>query len=451
MFRCAFTSAVIGLVALSGCGGTNSTESATPRADGTDVTALTEAEDWCLETEGAAAVADLDGDGEDESIFVADPAGTTSLIVCGSDLVVAPFDFGGTNKPVQLYAIDVEDDERFELLVGTTTGAGPFTGTLLRLVDGEIVDAHINLSVTPPPLGQSEGESFGCVDVDDDGITDLVSVNYQLDASAIEEATTVAWNQTGMLDDVAGATRDGIFDIGSERDEAVALMNGTCRDHTIVVAVTDNELAAPATEAAVQSQTAADAQRDGVIAALANLPYHLRVDPLLTEPTDEGNWILSRPTREVIEASSADGCGLGEVDGDDPTEVICTTEYGEILLTDDTDQILRAYPMPGAIPSWIHITPTTIYAGRIGDGGLPDSTLVRIDRATLVAAVILIPAELHDVDDQQWPAGWRIASDDQATSYEALVGFAPEMAGTTAASWIGDVVINIAEIDALFD
>jgi len=126
---------------------------------------------------------------------------------------------------------------------------------------------------------------------------------------------------------------------------------------------------------------------------------------------------------------------LGDPDGADPDEAICAIEYGEILLIDADGRIVRAYPMPGAIPSWIYVDYDFVFAGRIGDGALPDSTLVRIDRTTMMATVVLIPAAVHP--SHEWPSGWITSASDQAAAYEGLVGFEPDMTGTEVDSWIG--------------
>lgn len=195
------------------------------------------------------------------------------------------------------------------------------------------------------------------------------------------------------------------------------------------------------------SQSEDAAHRDGVIPELARLPFDTRVESMAEVTAEEGTWVLSRASRELVDLSMPDGCGFGDLTGTYPTEVICTVEYGEILLVDDKQQVTRAYPMPGAIPSWIYLTPTAVYAGRIGDGGLPDSTLVRIDRTTLQATVMLVPAEFDG--GTEWPPSWHIATPEQRDRYHTLVGFSPDMTGTPVTSWIGDVVVNLEGIDQL--
>jgi hypothetical protein len=196
------------------------------------------------------------------------------------------------------------------------------------------------------------------------------------------------------------------------------------------------------------SQTGTDAARDGVLPALADLPAALRVAPLLDMTTDQGDWMLARPSDQLIDSTMADGCSLGNLEGTYPIDVICTVEYGEVLLIDGTT-IVRAYPMPGAIPSWLYVSANYVYAGHIGDGGLPDSTLVRIDRATLEATVVVIPAAFDG--GSQWLPSWHIASADQTARYEALVQIGPDSVGTDALSYIGEVRIDPDGIDSLMD
>ncbi len=200
---------------------------------------------------------------------------------------------------------------------------------------------------------------------------------------------------------------------------------------------------------ALPSQSEAEARRDGVIPELAALSFESRVSPLVEAPAEEGTWMLSRLPDDLINASWADGCGFGDLEGDYPTEVICTDEYGEILLVGPDGEIVKAYPMPGAIPTWIQVNPHFVYAGRTGDGGLPDSTLVRIDRVTLEAVVMLIPATL-DGDDRR-PPNWHIASEDQVEKYRYLVSSDPAPGMTKVESWIGDLWVDIEGVDAVLD
>ncbi|MCP3911584.1 MAG: hypothetical protein GY713_11575 [Actinomycetia bacterium] len=82
-----------------------------------------------------------------------------------------------------------------------------------------------------------------------------------------------------------------------------------------------------------------------------------RSGEMLQVESELGTWAISRLSRPVEEASYIDGCAPGRLpDGAYPTEVICTVEYGELLLLDDDGSIIKAFPMPGAQPTISHET-----------------------------------------------------------------------------------------------
>ncbi len=197
------------------------------------------------------------------------------------------------------------------------------------------------------------------------------------------------------------------------------------------------------------SQCESEAIGDGVIPELALLPVSLRVDPLVEVRANEGTWMLARPTEELINSAVEDGCRLGNPSGTYSVDVICVVEYGEVLLVDDQNQIVPAYPMPGAAPNWLHVTDDFVYAGRIGDGALPDSTLIRIDRAPQVPTVVLIPAPFDG--GQDWPSDWVIASAVLTAEYQGLVSIGPDAEGTSVNSWIGMETVDLDGIDRLID
>lgn len=145
------------------------------------------------------------------------------------------------------------------------------------------------------------------------------------------------------------------------------------------------------------SQTPGDALRDGVLPALAELPYEVRVGPIESIETAEGTWIVSRPP-EAIDAYTKE-CRLGAEIGRYPTDFICTTEYGELLLVRD-GVIVRAYPFPGAPPEFLIVTDDTVYCARGSEPRLPDTMVCRIDRASLEALVRVFPGEIDSVVTQ---------------------------------------------------
>lgn len=199
------------------------------------------------------------------------------------------------------------------------------------------------------------------------------------------------------------------------------------------------------------SQSRDAAERDGVVPAVAELSVDDRVAVQVEVSASEGTWVLAELSDQVSKDAQALGCVVGDPDGEYLVDFVCAGEYGEILLRDSEGEIVRAFPMPGAPPSWIHLTSSAVLAGRIGDGGLPVSTLVRIDRETYEIVVVVFPNNLEEFRPEQWPATWIIANDDQTEAYQEVVGFSPEMAGTATASWIGPIVIDLDEIVELID
>ena len=157
----------------------------------------------------------------------------------------------------------------------------------------------------------------------------------------------------------------------------------------------------PATTGTTQSpeaasQTPEDAARDGVVAAVAALPFSMRVEIVDSVITDEGLWAISRLTPAAGEL--ADGCRLGAPDGKYPIDFICTTEYGEVLLLDRKQtRIMRAYPLPGVPAEIITFSNDAIYCGRPGKLPMPDAMLCRIDRQTLDESVVVYPPSLDSL------------------------------------------------------
>lgn len=196
------------------------------------------------------------------------------------------------------------------------------------------------------------------------------------------------------------------------------------------------------------SQSAADAARDGVVAAVAELPPSSRIGVEAELPAGNGGrWVLSRLPRGTVDRfGSTSSGGLG-----DPAGGPAAADYGEVLLLGTDGAIVKAWPMPGAPPNWLVVGSERIYAGHDGDGGLPDSTLARFDPATLQATVVLIPAEV-DGTATGWPAGWHVATGDDVYDYRGVIGHGSGgMTGARAASPLGDVVVSLSSIDGLIN
>lgn len=198
------------------------------------------------------------------------------------------------------------------------------------------------------------------------------------------------------------------------------------------------------------SQTAAAAERDGVIPAVAALPVVERAVPTTWFDTTEGTWALTEMPLPDRGEGSYD-CTVGDPDGVWGTDWVCSDEYGEVVLVDDDGRIERAYPMPGSVPTWITATDDAVYAGRSGDGGAPDSTIVRIDRETLEAEVLVFPAQ-DGLLGVAFP-NWSMAPD--GTDIDDLVQvISPDDplpdGRTLAASWVGVTSIDLPAVEQLF-
>lgn len=143
------------------------------------------------------------------------------------------------------------------------------------------------------------------------------------------------------------------------------------------------------------SQTSAAATRDGVVPALARLPFSVRVSVKAAIRAPEGVWVISRPKASATKKGT---CRLGPETGKYPTDTICTTEYGEVLLLNAArNRILRAYPMPSVPPTLLRLGPRAVYcarpgATRLSEYALPDAMVCRIDRRTLTARVHVFAA-----------------------------------------------------------
>jgi hypothetical protein len=165
------------------------------------------------------------------------------------------------------------------------------------------------------------------------------------------------------------------------------------------------------TDPTAASQIPQDALRDGVIPELAALSREIRVDPIASVDTEEGVWVISRPSPDI--EPYTEGCRLGADEGRYPTDFICTTEYGEVLLLDPVSGLIeRAYPLPGIPPEVLIVGDEAVYCGRNGEGLLPDSMVCRIDRRTLQAVVRVFPGVPDSIVAQPCyypPENWTIA------------------------------------------
>ncbi|MEZ5183665.1 MAG: hypothetical protein R2702_17585 [Acidimicrobiales bacterium] len=175
------------------------------------------------------------------------------------------------------------------------------------------------------------------------------------------------------------------------------------------------------------SQSPAEAERDHVLGALARLPLAERAAPLRWFDAREGTWAIVRSPDEVAPTS------------------------GEVVLVDADGAVVRAWPLPGLPPTWIHPTRDAIYAGRVGDGGAPDGAIVRIDRETLKVEGRFLPAAFDGGKVPDLP-GWEVAPARPADA--PLVRVGQEAASTEGLtlvdSSIGLTAIDLAAVEELF-
>jgi len=203
------------------------------------------------------------------------------------------------------------------------------------------------------------------------------------------------------------------------------------------------------------SQTSADAERDGVVPAVAQLPLGDRASPTTWADAADGTWALTQMPEGDGAPGDADGC-LGDRTGRYGVAYVCADEYGEVVLVDPASgALLRSYPLPGMVPTWMLITPDAVYAGRQGDGGLPDSAIIRIDRSSLEAEVAVLPIDDGTVRDPSdlgtldpTAMGWRTATPDERV--RSLVGSADLPGGTLVSSWTGVTAVDLPAVEELF-
>lgn len=157
--------------------------------------------------------------------------------------------------------------------------------------------------------------------------------------------------------------------------------------------------------------------RDGVIPALAAIPFADRVHVVKSARTPEGVWALSRPPASIEKYTK--GCRLGPEAGKYPVNTICTSDYGELLLLNSSSsRIVRAYPLPAVPPTYLLVTAKAVFCGRNGDRklsetALPDSMVCRVDRKTLQARVHVFAPGLESECLQPCffpPKNWTLAN-----------------------------------------
>lgn len=150
-----------------------------------------------------------------------------------------------------------------------------------------------------------------------------------------------------------------------------------------------------------RSQTDEAAARDGVLPEVAALAISDRVGVVDVVATGEGIWLTSRMPCGVEPCVGDASLLLGDRDGTYGIDYVNKHEYGELLLLDhETLEIVRAWPLPGMPPNGANfndqltVTSDAIYFAHQGDGGLPKSYVMRVERQTLEAKVRIVSVGL---------------------------------------------------------
>jgi hypothetical protein len=145
------------------------------------------------------------------------------------------------------------------------------------------------------------------------------------------------------------------------------------------------------------SQSEEESVRDGVSTVVARLSFDERVDSLATVNAGGHQWVLSEfptDTRTRLVNEGLAGPAL------DPLG-------GEVLLVED-GVIVRAFSMNEFPPSFLETDGALVYAGRVGDGGYPDSALMAINPRTLLVNRIVLRSDTNDLPtfyDDHWEEG----------------------------------------------
>lgn len=192
-------------------GATTTTTTPVTTTTGTDSTTTTMVGNPCSE-EGSDPIAfDLDGDGVDESVFLAADASSSRLGVCVDGGLAESLTIDRADLAV-LGFVDLDDDGTHEILLrgtgddGDVMLAATVTMRGLALTD-VVVERWID---TDPPIGPFTASGIECGDADRDGDLELLTVAY--------------WPATGFAEDPALDDRVhiGVAVIGLDGTTAVS-------------------------------------------------------------------------------------------------------------------------------------------------------------------------------------------------------------------------------------
>ena len=195
------------------------------------------------------------------------------------------------------------------------------------------------------------------------------------------------------------------------------------------------------------SQSPADAVRDGVIPEVAELSLRDRAAVQVFVQTEQGIWAISHATPELLD--TAPRCeGPDDFEGTYGVDAFCTDSYGEVLFLDDDLNVVRAYPVYSGKPRWLYVDSEVVYAGQIGDGGLPWNIVVRVDLLTLESTTIIF---VHPEGHYSGLPGWIVVEGNPRAEgfglYEAEGDGGPD---TALYAGGGTQSINLAALEDLF-
>ncbi len=177
----------------------------------------------------SSVYADLDVDGWDEVVTLTRPPGSDTLTVsvCGTLLTVAPFVgtvTGLPDSPSRLFALSGGMlGTRADELVLTSDSIHGYSGRILAVVEFRLLETGQSVDQT-----MLAGTSYGCTDVDGDGIGELATYTYRYVGDP-SNPTALEWEATELLEGGGtGATSSGSFALPAQEQQAFRIIAGYC-------------------------------------------------------------------------------------------------------------------------------------------------------------------------------------------------------------------------------
>ncbi len=169
------------------------------------------------------AYADLDGDGWYETVtLMKTPDVGFLLFACGTTLdqpvFTVPLSEATAVGQPRVFPIDIEGDGTDELLIATFDLDG-FTASVVTFSEGTL--ALLDRTVSISAAGR---QSFGCVDLNGDGVRDLVEYTYSF-VGGTDISNSGALDYTTSLD---GIRTTGSLALPAQEVEAFRLIAGYC-------------------------------------------------------------------------------------------------------------------------------------------------------------------------------------------------------------------------------